>query len=438
MSRLEILPLVITRLVVEFSTAHLDELLYLHTVSKQFRRSLRHFSMVSHLHLELPDFLSAYYLGPLSTGVHSVSLRNVPRLESFQCLPALRVLDLSKCTFNSDLSPVALLNNLEMLDISGCGNIKRIYCLPASLRVLNAFNCSSLVHLPDHPTLRALDIRRCYRLEVPPSTPSLTALNADYSAQLFFPVGLQSLQLGECVFTNTDFLAPLAQLENLHLHIAKFGRDYDLTCLDALRSLTFLKLSFNLTDRLMQSVETLSQLRTLSLESKDVTDLGLVSISKLRNLTSLSLLNYYTVHMTEEGLSCLDLPLLTHLQLTSFATLTDLNHLSKLVNLENLSISSSYMLHDLRPLANFKKLHTLSLMYCDSVTSFAGLNGIQSLTELDAVKCWDLTRDGMWALLPCKLSTLSLNPHAHAQLGDSASEFRQQLKLQNPALDLKF
>jgi hypothetical protein len=276
-------------------------------------------------------------------------------------------------------------------------------------------------------------------LESLPSMPALTELKADYLDSVSYSVGLKLLKFNYSVLTNADLFMPLTRLENLDLELSKFCKDFELVGLDGLHHLRTLCLHGYITDAHVDSVRSLSNLHTLRLHSKHMTDASLQSVSKLSNLTSLHFGTCYSMQVTPAGFQHLDSPTLTDLQLMSCYNITDLKCIAKLTNLQNLVINGSYLLRHLNDLSNFQQLRNLALLYCDSLTSLAGVNLVHTLQELDVARCWDLSESGLWDLLPCKLAKLSLNMwHARAKLGVGVSEFQAQLRASNPSVQLDF
>lgn len=455
--RLSSLPDEILRIVVTFATHTLREVLRLQSINTHFRRAMRQSNKVWHLMVQLRDFSSVRLLGPLALGVHAVALRLIDRRESLACLPALNILDLSYARLMG-LPDVSSLTRLRSLNLEFCANIERITSLPPQLQNLNVCGCSSLVHLPSElPGLLTLNVRYCHQLVAIPSAPLLHLLDSlhcpaplnekmaaictikachqEYYTLSNYP-SLQTLSLSECAFDRTDFLASLSNLTNLRLEMLKFGH-FDLAGVSGLVNLQKLELEGMVTDANLRSLEGLPRVQSLRLRSPQMTDEGMRSVAKLQELVSLELGCGHSVHVSYLGIRYLTLPKLTSLCLFA-CDMEDLRSLEGMVRLEHLIIFSSYRLHDLAPLAQLTKLKTVKLAYCDSVSTLSGLNRVPQLEIVDVSHCWDLQRDGLWEMLPCKLSELVLNAHARAQLGDRVEEFHKRLRDGNPRVQLIF
>lgn len=455
---LSCLPDDILRIVVEFGTRTLREVLRLQAVNTHFRRAMRQPNKISHLRVELRDFASVFRLGCLAAGVRTAAIRRVPRLESLACFPALKALDLSHGGFRTDLPDVLALTHLRSLNLEFCTNLHCIASLPPQLQDLNVRGCTSLVQLPlELPSLLALNVRHCYRLRAMPSAPWLLKLDAvhcpaplndqmdmvcaikashqdQYTLSNY--TSLQTLSLFECDFERTDFLASLANLTSLRLEMIK-PVHFDLSGVSGLFKLQSLDVEGLLSDDNLRSLEGLAGLQSLRLRSSQMSDEGMRSVAKLQELTCLELASSYSERLSHAGIQHLTLGKLTTLSLFA-CDMTDLASLEGLVRLEHLIIFSSYRLCDLQPLSKLANLKTIKLAYCDSISSLRGLNQLPMLETLDVSHCWDLQRDGLWDLLPCKLSELVLNAHARAQLGDGVDEFHKHLMAENPSVQLIF
>lgn len=161
------------------------------------------------------------------------------------------------------------------------------------------------------------------------------------------------------------------------------------------------------------------------------------SVAKLQALTALGLSCSFASGFSHLGLRHLTLPHVKTMNLFG-CDIVDLEPLEGMPNLETLVVFSSYHLHDLQHVSKLPKLQTLKLAYCDAVTGLSELNQSPLLSKLDVSFCWDLRREGLWSLFPCKLSELVLNAHARGQLGDDVTEFHRRLTAGNPHAKLVF
>ena len=433
--------------VVEFATQTLREVLQLQLISKHFRKAMRHSNKLTHLDVTFKDLREVNQLGPMAVGVRKATIHSLERLESLSGLPALRSLDLTHGLFKIGLE-VMHLTHLHSLNIQKCRSLQGIDNLPPGLRDLNASECHELVHLPAClPQLLHLNIRNCYNLDAIPLMPQLLTLDA---AQCPAPLGimttllslsashddynsvskhisLHTLKLQDCAFDRSDFLVPLVQLNTLRLYLTETYSYYDMRGLSTLSNLELLELDGPLTNEHLESIETLTQLRSLILSCTKMSDEGMRSVAKLQGLTWLELWCSCSRSFSHTGLRHLALPQLQTLRLVGMRDLTDLQGFEGVANLEHLIISSSDRLDDLQHVSLMPKLKAIQFAYCDSLTSLRWLNQLPCLMSLDVSRCWDLQREGLWEIFPCQLSELVLNAHARAQLGDEVGRFHQQL-----------
>lgn len=455
---LERLPDAILRIVVQFATGTLLQVLKLQSINKYFQRVLHHSNKLSHVDVKLNDFGDVRRLGGMTAGIRTLTLRSLPRLDSFVSLLGLRSLDLSYGCFTAEHFDLSALVHLSSLKIEFCSNLQHATRLPVSLRDLTARGCASLLSLPPAlPKLVSLNVRHCHRLSAVPSAPCLITLDVMHCPATLGPMpslcaikarqsdhyplsmytSMHSLKLVECTFPHTDFLAALTQLTTLSLKLPKTHLAFDLTGVSGLRLLENLELEGPLSDEHLKSLEPLGSLQSFILCSTKMTDDGMRSVAKLQGLTALGLSCSFASGFSHSGLRHLTLPRLKTMNLFG-CDLTDLESLQGLENLETLVVFSSYRLHDLQHVSKLRKLNTLKLAYCDAVTGLSGLNQAPSLSNVDVSHCWDLRREGLWSLFPCKLSELVLNAHARAQLRDEVPEFHRRLAEGNPHAKLIF
>ena len=455
---LESLPDAVLRIVLEFATHTLLQVLKLQCVNKYFRRAVRQSNKLWHVNVQVDDFQELRRLGAMTEGIRTLTVRRAPRLGDFASWLGLRSLDISYGTFTAEHFDLSGLTHLRSLQIEFCSKLQHVAGLPPSLHELNARGCTNLVSLPGTlPSLVRLNVKHCHRLSRIPWAPLLSALDVVQCPASLGPLpllcaikacqedhyqwatysSLHTLKLIECTCSNTDFLASLAKLTTLSLKMPKTHLVFDLTGVSALSQLENLELEGPVTNEHLRNLETLGRLRSLVLCSSKMTDEGMRSVAKLQALTALGLSCSFASGFSHLGLRYLALPHLKTMNLFG-CDIVDLEPLEGLASLETLVVFSSYRLHDLRHVSNFPQLRTLKLAFCDAVTGLGGVNQAPALTTLDVSHCWDLKREGMWSLFPCKLSELVLNAHARAQLGDEVPEFHRRLTAGNPHAKLIF
>jgi hypothetical protein len=135
-----------------------------------------------------------------------------------------------------------------------------------------------------------------------------------------------------------------------------------------------------------------------------LTDKGLVFLSKLIKLKSLSLTNCR--YITDNGLISLsNLNNLISLKLSSCNLITDngLNHLINFTNLISLDLSHTNNITDngLTLLSNFINLTYLDLAYCYEITDIglSYLSNLNNLIYLNLKVCHNITDNGLYHLL---------------------------------------
>lgn len=176
-------------------------------------------------------------------------------------------------------------------------------------------------------------------------------------------------------------------------------RDKDLEALKAFPDLRILNLRecWGTTEKGLQCLAGLTQLRELDLQKTGVSDEGLKHLEKLTNLQSLSF--YWDLGITDKGLRHLQgLTALRHLDLSSCSEVTGagLTHLSNLRNLHYLNLSDTKISDDdLIHLQKFRNLNTLILHYTKiSDKGLARLEGLNRLQTLD-LSSTDVTDKGL-------------------------------------------
>ena len=190
----------------------------------------------------------------------------------------------------------------------------------------------------------------------------------------------------------------------------------------------------NLTDKCLEELEGLTNLKSLNLQDcRQVTNRGLSSVAKLKNLESLNLT--YCSQITDAGLKSLEG--LSRLKSLNFqgcrqVTKQGLSSVAKLKNLESLKLAWCDQITDadLKALEGLSSLKSLNLERCSRVTD-EGLSSVGRLKKLESLNltgCDQITDAGLQSLqrdLP-NMNTLIFsrqnpagppNPFANANVG---------------------
>jgi Leucine-rich repeat (LRR) protein len=457
-------------MVVEFATYNLRQMLGLQLVSTYFRRVMSNPLMIAHLSVELEGLVHS--MGFLQHGVRYLKAAALPAsapLELLSGFSSVRCLNLSYGQFEAGALELALesLRHLEQLDLSFCQRLVELHALPATLRALDVMYCSRLVALPALPNLEKLDASHCRRLCALPNLPALSSVELGYGPVRFVPnntlrhlqicqtnapdahqlTNLDSLCLVDCNFEQHEWMcAPLANLRALTLVFVSYRKAHDLSRMTLLTGLQKLHLEIGVSDDNLVSLEALVNLKALVIGSELISDIGLVSIGKMRSLETLYINNCRRTQITSKGLVALaPLENLFSLHLSEcYGVQYDMQGLSTLVQLRTLCIDNDsnlggrwpvtpeeammdYMVHedDLQPLVQLSNLTVLELLYC-GVMGLAWLNQIPRL-EILVVKGCPLTIDGLWDLMPCTVQSVILGENTRATLGDDVDQFRQSM-----------
>jgi hypothetical protein len=117
--------------------------------------------------------------------------------------------------------------------------------------------------------------------------------------------------------------------------------------------------------------------------------------------------------ITADGFAaCADMTGLRKLSLKYCIGVEDVSALTVLSGLRELNFVGCMAISNLGSLGALQGLDTLTFDSCDSVTTLEGLNQIPNLATLTVLCCRNLSRGGMWALLPCpKLQSLKMCEH---------------------------
>lgn len=261
------------------------------------------------------------------------------------------------------------------------------------------FGNDALAVLEHLPKVTLINLRQCSKLD------------ADGLAHLKKAPQLQRLLL-LYTRTNDDGLAHVAELENLvvlDLRGTKIG-DEGVKKLTNLPNLVDLKIrSTNVTGESMATIAKMNKLRYLALEDAGVGDDNIGELSALKNLVNFNIMRTY---VSDEGLTSFgdqkfqdvrfrdtaisgagldhlksSIESLTFLDLSE--TLIDndgISHIAPFTNLEHLLVWNGTMDDDgLEPLTNLKKLKTLDIHGCRSLTSACAdhLVQIENLEDLN-------------------------------------------------------
>ena len=294
----------------------------------------------------------------------------------------------------ADLSPIAKLENLEVVSLSGCEHVADLSPL-GSLSGLKSLGISytsvtDLSPLASLTGLQNLDLSGCH---------GVTDLSP-----LAFLIGLHSLNI---TYTDVTDLSPLASLTGLQSLGISYTGVTDLSPLASLTSLQSLELNgcHGVTD--LSPLASLTGLQDLDLSSIGVTDLsplaslislqdldlsstGVTDLSPLASLTGLQDLNLRSTGVT----NLLPLASLTGLQDLDLSStgVTDLSPMASVIGLWKLNLSSTGVT-DLSPLASLTSLHILRLIS-------TGVTDLLPLTSLTGLRNLDLSSSGGADLSP--------------------------------------
>jgi Leucine-rich repeat (LRR) protein len=131
-------------------------------------------------------------------------------------------------------------------------------------------------------------------------------------------------------------------------------------------------------------VNAFPNLKELDLEScRDITENGLTSLSKLKNLTHLTFRENEKI-INFENLK--DIKNLTSLDLNYSSQIKNFDFLKELTNLSVLSLDGANII-SLGALEGLKNLTFLNLFNCSNITSLKPLEGLKNLKMLDLTNC---------------------------------------------------
>lgn len=371
-------------------------------------------------------------------------------------MPALRALNVANSLPHCKVMDFLGFPALEQLDVTAC------WCqhlrVGPRLRVLKAGSCDQLLDLPDMPNLVKLNVDGCDKLLAFPQLPALVKLSmtmclAPLNSSMtslrdlrvhdptpddrhYFQHAprLDTLRLMECEFERGDFLTRLVTLTSLSLEFDEWD-DFPLECLAHLPRLRALALVNYVSDVDLSHLEPLTDLRSLSVTSDQISEEGLKFIGRVHSLEQLSIDNEGFLSLSSTALSYLStLTRLRHLNLVA-CDVHDLHAVAQLSSLEEFHIAANDEPLNLEPLANLRRLTKLAVRDCD-VESLRGLNQIPFLDVLTVTSCEGLTRQGLSDLLPCRLSSLIIGSDSRDLLEDGWGTFVQALRLTNMWVDI--
>ncbi len=179
------------------------------------------------------------------------------------------------------------------------------------------------------------------------------------------------------------FVARLTGMTHFCPVTARFsGKGWQM--LQTLPRLTHICTPYGLTDEEMAGIATLQTVDEMEIDADRLTDAGLASIAKLRNLQVLHLEG--TSMMTDEGLKVLaTLPRLRHLRLSGPFTDKGLAYLAALPSLKALWLETPRATEEgLWQLAQCKSLERLCVPWYDTITA-RGVGYLRSMPKLKAL-----------------------------------------------------
>jgi hypothetical protein len=192
------------------------------------------------------------------------------------------------------------------------------------------------------------------------------------------------------------------------------------TTLQSLPHLEHICTPYGLTDAEMAGIATLQTVNEMEIVADRLTDAGLGSIAKLRNLQVLHLEG--TPMMTDEGLKVLaTLPRLRHLRLSGPFTDQGLAHLATAPSIKALWLETPRATEEgLRHLAQIGSLERLTVPWLDQITE-CGLTYLRTMPRLKALGVGDARSLDAGVVALASLSNLEvLALKGSPALGDSA------------------
>jgi hypothetical protein len=168
--------------------------------------------------------------------------------------------------------------------------------------------------------------------------------------------------------------------------------------LQTLSRLTHICTPYGLTDEEMAGIATLQTVDEMEIDADRLTDAGLASIAKLRNLKVLHLVG--TSMMTDEGLKALaTLPKLRHLRLSGPFTDKGLAYLAAAPSIKVMWLETPKATEDgLRELAQIKTLERLTVPWLDLITH-RSMVFLRAMPRLKALGVGDALNSENWGCM---------------------------------------
>jgi hypothetical protein len=206
------------------------------------------------------------------------------------------------------------------------------------------------------------------------------------------PGDIQGLDFTQSLRADDTFLPHIARLTGLSgicpVYACFSGQGW--TTLQTLTQLEHICTPYGLTDSEMAGIATLQTVNEMEIVATKLTDAGLASIAKMRNLQVLHLDG--TPMMTDEGLKVLaTLPKLRHLRLSGLFTDKGLAHLAAAPSLKVMWLETPRATEEgLHHLARIQSLERLCVPWLDQITdrSMAHLQSMPKLKALGVGDAW--------------------------------------------------
>ena len=331
-------------------------------------------------------------LEQVPAGVRHLGLFSWDSVEDLSALSSrseLRSLSLAHCSRILGIFPLASLEQLESLDLSGLRRLEKVdYVLGRTPGIRNGCALLRRLVLNDCGELQGIDpLRGCEQLEHLDlfgcreirSIEALRGLSA-----------LKGLDLWQCVAVeDLSVLASLSSLQTLRVNSQSIYEN--LTFLSGLSELRELNLSSSALfpakhppNSGLNELRNLRKLQVLELECWS----NLADISALADLQALEVVDFERCAAVDNLSPLVALPELYCVGLSGCSNLRNLDALTRIPKLRSLSrfrleghadLSGCYRLESLEPLAQFPWITDLSLKHCQALTD---LSSLAQLTEL--------------------------------------------------------
>jgi hypothetical protein len=223
------------------------------------------------------------------------------------------------------------------------------------------------------------------------------------------PDDAQDLDFLDPIRPDDAFLPYVARLTGLTHFCPVTGRfsGQGWQMLQSLPRLTHICTPYGLTDEEMAGIATLQTVDEMEIDADRLTDVGLASIAKLRNLKVLHLVG--TSMMTDEGLKALaTLPRLRHLRLSGPFTDKGLAYLAAAPSIKVMWLETPRATEEgLRELAQIKTLERLTVPWLDLITP-RSMVFLQAMTNLKALGVGDALNSDAGVAALASLSNLEV------------------------------